>query len=85
MERKDNSCILSVIQNITLLIPDLFVPRNVCVKFGDILSEAANMSTSKLLVFIDGLDVFEETYQPYSLEWLPSPVPEVPIAIAFYF
>ncbi|XP_012935535.1 telomerase protein component 1 [Aplysia californica] len=50
--------------------------KNLCLKFGDLLSDAANMCTTKLVVFLDGLDMMEDAYQPYSLEWLPSHIPD---------
>ncbi|XP_050397784.2 telomerase protein component 1 [Patella vulgata] len=50
--------------------------RNLVVQFGDILEEASKLCRSKLVLFIDGVDLMEQSHQPYSLEWLPKPLPK---------
>ena len=47
------------------------------VKFAELLRDAAKVCGSTLLVVMDGLDLMEESNQPYNMEWLPLPVPEV--------
>lgn len=39
-------------------------------RFFELLGECTEKSGHKMLVFIDGLDNFEEDYQPYNLAWL---------------
>lgn len=41
------------------------------------LGEAGSLSGSPVAVFIDGLDLMENTYLPSTMEWLPNPVPKV--------
>ena len=41
------------------------------------LGEAGSLSGSPVVVFIDGLDLMENTFLPSTMDWLPNPVPKV--------
>ncbi|KAJ8317249.1 hypothetical protein KUTeg_005153 [Tegillarca granosa] len=55
-------------------IPEDF--KNIVQKFNELLSEAATACSSPLVLFIDGIDMMENTHQPYNMEWLPAVIPQ---------
>lgn len=53
------------------------VYRNITQKFGEMLGEASGVSGTPIVVFMDGLDLMENTLLPSTLDWLPNPIPKV--------
>lgn len=41
------------------------------------LTEAGSLSGSPVVIFMDGLDLMENTLLPSTMDWLPNPVPKV--------
>ncbi|CAG5115663.1 unnamed protein product, partial [Candidula unifasciata] len=50
--------------------------KNLTLKFKDLLEEAGNICPSKLMIFLDGIDQMDSANEPFSLEWIPNPVPD---------
>ncbi|XP_014669734.1 PREDICTED: telomerase protein component 1-like [Priapulus caudatus] len=50
--------------------------ENLVAKFGKLIAETAQQTSSPLVVFIDGLDLLDDTHQARNLHWLPDPLPE---------
>ncbi|XP_055874450.1 telomerase protein component 1-like isoform X1 [Biomphalaria glabrata] len=50
--------------------------KNVVLKLREILEEAASLCSSRLVIFLDSLDMMDSANQPCSLEWLPLPIPD---------
>ncbi|KAH9524948.1 hypothetical protein Btru_028330 [Bulinus truncatus] len=50
--------------------------KNLILKLRDMLAEAALLCPTKLVIFMDGIDLMDAANQPYSLEWLPLPIPD---------
>lgn len=46
-------------------------------KCKDLLEEAGKLCSSKFIIFLDGIDQMDAVNEPFSLEWMPKPVPEV--------
>lgn len=55
-------------------VPEDF--KNVRAKLEEMLRESGSLTSSPLVVFIDGLDLMEPAYQPHTLDWLPEAVPK---------
>ncbi|XP_059178831.1 telomerase protein component 1-like [Physella acuta] len=50
--------------------------KNLVLKFKDLLEEAGKHCTSKFVIFLDGVDQMDAANEPFSLEWMPKPMPE---------
>lgn len=50
--------------------------KNLILSLHNLLEEAANICPSKLVFFLDGIDLMNTANQPASLDWLPSSLPE---------
>ncbi|GFS23870.1 telomerase protein component 1 [Elysia marginata] len=50
--------------------------KNLTLLLQHMLEEAANICPSRLVFFLDGIDLMDTANQPTSLDWLPSPLPE---------
>lgn len=50
--------------------------KNITQKFSEMLCEASKFSGSPIVVFMDGLDMMENTLLPSTMDWLPNPVPK---------
>lgn len=51
--------------------------RNVTVKFCEVLKEAGSLTTSPLTIFIDGINMLDDTDMARTLQWLPETLPQV--------
>ncbi|XP_036357534.1 telomerase protein component 1 [Octopus sinensis] len=49
--------------------------KNILMTFSQMLTQCRHSANGKILVFIDGLDLFDSIYQPQNLTWL-SEIPE---------
>lgn len=60
-----------------MLLELYYLFRNITQKFGEMLTEAGSLSGSPVVIFMDGLDLMENTLLPSTMDWLPNPVPKV--------
>ena len=63
----------------------LFNARNLIDKFSETLTECGRLLDTPIALFIDGVDLFDDTHQARTMQWIPEVIPKVLLLAYFLY